>query len=134
MAATNGVPKTVGPDVGFVSISPLLKRLSTRESAATVTSAEIAAAVALIFTNNLSPVQFSLLLWALHTMGLDHHAEVLAACAASMRLAAAQVDVHALTAAVKKANRAQGDYHGGLVRLIPHIYRKKPQMKKPQMN
>ena len=53
---------------------------------------QIAAAVALIFTNSLSPVQFGVLLWALHTTNLDHKAEVLAACALSMRGAAAQID------------------------------------------
>lgn len=101
---------------GYVSISPLLRRLSTLESAKRVSAEEVAAAVALIFTNSLSPVQFGVLLWALHTTNLDHQAEVLAACAASMREAAAQVDEPSLTKALKKRRRPEGAYLGGLVR------------------
>lgn len=105
------------PAVGFISISALLKRLSTLESARSVSSAEIAAAVALIFTNSLSPVQFGVLLWALHTTNLDHSAEVLAACAASMRANAAQVDAASLHRVVKRRRKGEGDYGGGLVSL-----------------
>jgi anthranilate phosphoribosyltransferase len=101
--------------VGTVSISTLLKRLSTLESARSVSAAEIAAAVALIFSNSLSPVQFGVLLWALHTTALDHSAEVLAACASSMRANAAQVDAQALHAVVKKRGKKEGAYGGGLV-------------------
>lgn len=104
-----------GTVTGFVSISPLLKRLSTRESAKKVEADEIAAAVALIFTDSLSPIQFALLLWALHTTGQDHSAEVLAACAASMRDAAAQVDRKLLGEVVQKKGMAEGAYSGGLV-------------------
>lgn len=100
---------------GFVSISALLKRLSTLEQARKVSAEEIAAAVALIFTNSLSPVQFGVLLWALHTTNLDHQAEVLAACASSMRDAAAQVDEPALTEVIKRRSRQEGTYQGGLV-------------------
>lgn len=104
----------------FVSITPLLKRLSTLEAARSVTAQEIAAAVALIFTNSISPVQFALLLWALHTTGMDHQADVLAACAASMREAGPQVDRQRLNAAVKAKDRASGEYRGGLVRYSSH--------------
>jgi len=101
---------------GFVSITPLLKRLSTVENARKVHADEIAAAVSLIFTNNVSPVQFALLLWALHTTGQDHQPEVLAACAAAMRGAAAKADTKALQRLVKQKARADGMYGGGLVR------------------
>ncbi|GAB7363884.1 hypothetical protein MBLNU230_g4447t1 [Neophaeotheca triangularis] len=107
---------TERPD--FVSITPLLKRLSTLEAARSVTAPEIAAAVALIFTNAISPVQFALLLWALHTTGMDHRADVLAACAASMRQAGAQVDRPALEAVVGEKNRASGQYGGGLCDIV----------------
>ncbi|KAI5370825.1 Putative glycosyl transferase, family 3, anthranilate phosphoribosyl transferase [Septoria linicola] len=103
---------------GFVSISALLKRLSTLESARKVSAEEIAAAVALIFTNSLSPVQFGVLLWALHTTNLDHQAEVLAACASSMRDAAAQVDETALTEVVNRRKRPEGTYKGGLCDIV----------------
>jgi len=98
-----------------VSIAPLLKRLSTLDSARQVSAHEIAAAVALVFTNSISPVHFALLLWALHTTGQDHSPEVLAACAASMRGAAAQVDTAALRQVVKQKAKAEGAYRGGLV-------------------
>lgn len=101
--------------VGTVSISTLLKRLSTLESARSVSSQEIAAAVALVFSNSLSPVQFGVLLWALHTTNLDHSAEVLAACASSMRANAAQVDEAELHAVVKSKGMKEGSYGGGLV-------------------
>ncbi|KAM3415438.1 hypothetical protein BST61_g8960 [Cercospora zeina] len=103
---------------GFVSISALLKRLSTLESARKVSAEEIAAAVALIFTNSLSPVQFGVLLWALHTTNLDHKAEVLAACASSMRDAGAQVDETALTEVLTRRRRREGTYQGGLCDIV----------------
>lgn len=108
MAQPNG-------DTNFVSVTPLLKRLSTIESARQVKADEIAAAVALIFTNNISPIQFALLLWALHTTGQDHSPEVLAACAAAMREAAAKVDVKSLRDVVMSRSKAEGGYAGGLV-------------------
>ncbi|KAK0263539.1 anthranilate phosphoribosyltransferase [Friedmanniomyces endolithicus] len=101
-----------------VSIAPLLKRLSTLDSARQVSAHEIAAAVALVFTNSISPVHFALLLWALHTTGQDHSPEVLAACAASMRGAAAQVDTAALRQVVKQKAMAEGAYRGGLCDIV----------------
>lgn len=80
-----------------------------------MSSEDIAAAVALIFTNSLSPVQFGVLLWALHTTNLDHQADVLAECASAMRGAAAQVDKEALEAVVKKNRKPEGAYGGNLV-------------------
>lgn len=105
--------------VGYVSISNLLKRLATIESARKVSANEVAAAVALIFTNSLSPVQFGVLLWALHTTNLDHQAEVLAACALSMRDAAAQIDETELESVMKRRRRPEGRYEGNLVLLSP---------------
>lgn len=102
-----------------VSITALLKKLSTLESARAVSAQEIAAAVALIFTNQLSPVQFALLLWALHTTNLDHQATVLAACAESMRDAAAKVDPVKLQQVVQSKQLAEGAYRGGLVSVNP---------------
>jgi anthranilate phosphoribosyltransferase len=111
---------TSGANVGgFVSISPLLKKLSIVESAQTVPPEEVAAALALIFENRVSPVQFSLLLWALHTTHFDHQAAVLAECAASMRSAGAQADRSALRAVVERKARREGGYSGGLVSTSP---------------
>lgn len=106
-------------NTGYVSISALLKRLSTLESARKCSAEEIAAAVSLIFTNSLSPVQFGVLLWALHTTNLDHQAEVLAACATSMRDAAAQVDEEALHETMRRRRKPEGTYAGNLVLSLP---------------
>ncbi|KAK5120995.1 hypothetical protein LTR85_005779 [Meristemomyces frigidus] len=110
--------QTNGNVAGYVSITPLLKRLSTLESAQKVEAEEIAAAIALVFTNSVSPVQFALLLWALHTTGQDHSPAVLAACAASMRGAAAQVNGKALHEVVKRKAKSEGAYHGGLCDIV----------------
>ncbi|EMD01208.1 hypothetical protein BAUCODRAFT_61420 [Baudoinia panamericana UAMH 10762] len=103
---------------GFISITPLLKRLATLESARQVGAEEIAAAIALIFTNSVSPVQFALLLWALHTTGQDHSPGILAACGASMRNAATQVDQKLLHGVVKHKALAEGSYRGGLCDIV----------------
>ncbi|KXS97940.1 hypothetical protein AC578_3389 [Pseudocercospora eumusae] len=105
-------------NTGYVSISSLLKKLATLESARKVSAEEIAAAVSLIFTDSLSPVQFGVLLWALHTTNLDHQAEVLAACAASMREAAAQVDESALQSVWMKRRKPEGTYDGGFCDIV----------------
>ena len=105
---------------GCVSISPLLKRLSTKESTKAVKAEEVAAALALVFTDSLSPVQFGLLLWALHVTEGDHHPKVLTACALAMREAAAQVDENALEDVVRRKGRPEGNYKGGLVRYLLH--------------
>ena len=102
----------------YVSISSLLKRLSTKESTKNVKAEEVAAALALVFTNSLSPVQFALLLWALHVTEGDAHPKVLTACAQAMREAAAQVDETALIDVVKRRARPEGLYGGGLVRHL----------------
>lgn len=100
---------------GTVSISPLLKRLATAESTKSVKAEEVSAALALVFTNSLSEVQFALLLWALHVHEGDTDAKVLSHCAKAMREAAAQVDETALIDVVKRRGRAEGAYGGGLV-------------------
>nr|POE47538.1 hypothetical protein CFP56_00869 [Quercus suber] len=100
---------------GFVTIAPLLKRLATLESAKRVSAEELAAAVALTFTDSISPVQLGVLCWALHTTGQDHQPDVLSACAASMRAAAPQVDVSALKNVVASKALQAGAYGGGLV-------------------
>ena len=100
---------------GYVSIASLLKRLSTAESTKNVKAEEVAAALALVFTDSLSPVQFALLLWTLHVSEGDHHPKVLTACAQAMREAAAQVDENALIDVIKRKSRSEGQYSGELV-------------------
>lgn len=100
---------------GYVTISPLLKRLATVDSARGVSAQDIAAAVALTFTDSISPVQLGLLCWALHTTGLDHRPDVLSACATSMRGAAPKVDVQELKQVVAEKGMQAGTYGGGLV-------------------
>jgi anthranilate phosphoribosyltransferase len=101
-----------------VLITPLLKRLWPTPSKEEVTASEIAAAISLIFTNSLSPVQAGALLTALHFTGLDRHAEVLAACSASMRAAAAKIDLGSLQTVIEKRGRREGNYHGGLCDIV----------------
>ena len=97
------------------SISPLLLRLLAPDAGQNVQAHEVAAALSLVFSDNVSPVQLGLLLWALHVSEGDHDPKVLAHCAQVMRDAAAQVDQTALTEAVRQHGLAEGDYHGGLV-------------------
>ncbi|KAK3700434.1 anthranilate phosphoribosyltransferase [Vermiconidia calcicola] len=101
-----------------VSISSLLKRLSTKESTKSVKAEEVAAALALVFTDSLSPVQFGLLLWALHVTEGDHHPKVLTACAQVMREAASQVDENALTDVVQRKGKPEGGYRGLLCDIV----------------
>ena len=101
-----------------VSISPLLLKLSNPTTTLySIPGSEIAAAVALIFSDSVSDVQAGCLLYALHTTQLDRRPDVLAACAESMRGAAGEVDAAALGAVLKPkaAKMAQGAYDGGLV-------------------
>ncbi|OQN98854.1 hypothetical protein B0A48_15200 [Cryoendolithus antarcticus] len=100
------------------SIAPLLKQLVTLESAKKVDSQEIAAAVKLIFDNRISPLQFGILLYALHTTGLDHEPAVLAATAAHMRAACPQIDRDALHRVIESKGKAEGNYRGGLVDIV----------------
>lgn len=100
---------------GYISVTPLLKQLATLTGALRATPKDIAAAVTLVFDDRISPIQFSLLLWALHTTGMDHNPEVLASTAKYMRSAAAQVDHAALRSAVSSRAKPEGNYRGGLV-------------------
>lgn len=102
---------------GYVSVTPLLKKLAafTLTGVLEASPKEIAAAVTLVFDDRISPIQFSLLLWALHTTSTDHNPEVLASTAKYMRSAAAQVDQAALRSAVSARAKPEGNYHGGLV-------------------
>jgi hypothetical protein len=103
---------------GYVSVTPLLKQLATLTGALQATPKDIAAAVTLVFEDRISPIQFSLLLWALHTTGMDHNPEVLASTAKYMRHAAAQVDRNALRSAIAAKAKPEGNYRGGLVSFL----------------
>lgn len=105
---------------GYISVTPLLRQLAafTLTGHLEATPRDIAAAVTLVFDDRISPIQFSLLLWALHTTSMDHNPEVLASTARYMRSAAAQVDRTALRSAVLSKAKPEGNYHGGLVSLV----------------
>lgn len=103
----------------FTDIRPLLQRLWPDPDKAKVTAKEIADALALIFTNQLSPVQTGSLLTALHFTGWDRRADVLAEASAAMRAHAAGIDSAALEAAISKRRRPEGKYNGGLVSSAP---------------
>jgi anthranilate phosphoribosyltransferase len=111
----NGVSMQDQPAI--VDIRPLLQRLWPDPTAAQVTAKEIADAIALIFTNNLSPVQIGSLLTALHFTGWDRRADVLAETSAAMRNASAPIDFKILNEVVQRKARREGRYHGGLVSL-----------------
>ena len=99
----------------YVSISSLLKRLSSPRSTEDVKAEEVAEAIARVFSNSISPVQFALLLWALHTTEGDTHPKVLSQCAKKMRDFAAPVNELALIDVIKRKARPEGGYMGGLV-------------------
>lgn len=103
-----------------VDIKPLLARLWPLEQKP-VTADEIAEAISYFFTNQISEVQAGSLLMCLHFTGLDRKADVLAACAAAMRKAAAQVDAAELRSVVEQRGRPEGVYSGGLVRAPSHL-------------
>ncbi|KAI2617683.1 anthranilate phosphoribosyltransferase [Hypomontagnella submonticulosa] len=102
----------------FTDIRPLLQRLWPDPDKAKVTAKEIADALALIFTNQLSPVQTGSLLTALHFTGWDRRADVLAEASAAMRAHAAGIDSAALEAAISKRRRPEGKYNGGLCDIV----------------
>lgn len=111
MASTQDVPSTI-------SIAPLLKRLS--EKSETITPAEITTAIDHIFTNQLSLVQASALLTALHFTGLDVKPEIIAAAAEGMR--GNGLYVEGLEELVEKIEgvKIRGTYEGGLVSISLH--------------
>ncbi|KAH8649941.1 anthranilate phosphoribosyltransferase [Xylariales sp. PMI_506] len=102
----------------IVDIRPLLQRLWPDPAAQQVTAQEIADAIALIFTNNLSPVQTGSLLTALHFTGWDRRADVLAAASAAMRQASAEIDFAGLNQVIAQKGRREGRYNGGLCDIV----------------
>lgn len=108
-----------GQQPKYVSITPLLKRLSFMDAPKTVKAEEVAAAISLIFTNSISPVQFGCMLYALHVTEGDHDPRVLSHCAKAMREAAVQMDGQDLADAVRRRGhaKAEGQYRGGLVSI-----------------
>lgn len=97
------------------SITPLLKRLWHESPSTKPDATEIAAALALIFTNSLSEVQTGALLTCLHFTDLDRQADVLAKCSQAMRDFSTGIDVEGLDRLLKERGRKEGGYHGGLV-------------------
>lgn len=97
------------------SITPLLKRLWHESPATKPDATEIAAALALIFTNSLSEVQCGALLTCLHFTNRDREADVLAKCSKAMRDFATGMDVRGLEELLKTRGRKEGSYQGGLV-------------------
>lgn len=104
-----------------VSIAPLLNELMGSKSAGSQTfptADEIAAALSLVFQNQLSPIQCSSLLTILRATEHDREPLVLARCGQAMREAAAQVDRKALREAVRLQGRKEGSYRGGFCDLV----------------
>ncbi|KAJ1334222.1 anthranilate phosphoribosyltransferase [Microdochium nivale] len=101
-----------------VDIRHLLQRLWPDPEKSRVTAAEIAGALALIFSNRLSPVQTGSLLTALHFTGWDRRADVLAQASSAMRAASAPVDIPAIQTILHRRARAEGLYNGGLVDIV----------------
>ncbi|KAI9768368.1 MAG: anthranilate phosphoribosyltransferase [Geoglossum simile] len=106
------------PEPTKISITPLLRRLWPNPGETNVTADEIALAISHIFTDQLSSVQTGALLTALHFTGWDRKADVIAACAQSMRDAAWSVDEDALREVVKERGRKEGSYRGGLCDIV----------------
>ncbi|OTA84867.1 hypothetical protein M434DRAFT_400292 [Hypoxylon sp. CO27-5] len=102
----------------FQDIRPLLQRLWPDPAKEKVTAKEIADALALIFTNQLSPVQTGSLLTALHFTGWDRRADVLAEASAAMRRHAASIDLARLEAVIAKRRKPEGKYSGGLCDIV----------------
>ncbi|KAI1382948.1 anthranilate phosphoribosyltransferase [Hypoxylon trugodes] len=102
----------------IVDIKPILQRLWPDPAKENVTAKEIADAIALVFTNQLSPVQTGSLLTALHFTGWDRRADVLAEASAAMRRHAAKIDSAGLEAVVAKRRRPEGKYNGGLCDIV----------------
>lgn len=100
-----------------VLITELLRRLWPAGTDPLVEAQEIAEAIALIFTDQLSPVQTGALLTCLNFTGRDRHADVIALSAEKMRDAADQMDLDALQKFIeaKKETLSAGHYRGGLV-------------------
>ncbi|KAI1074064.1 anthranilate phosphoribosyltransferase [Whalleya microplaca] len=101
-----------------VDIRPLLQRLWPDPEKENVTAKEISDALALIFTNQLSPVQTGSLLTALHFTGWDRRADVLAEASAAMRHHAAKIDSGTLESVISKRRKPEGTYDGGFCDIV----------------
>ncbi|KAL6706481.1 anthranilate phosphoribosyltransferase [Coniothyrium glycines] len=101
-----------------VSITPLLKRLWHESPATKPDADEIAAALALIFTNSLSEVQTGALLTCLHFTDRDRQADVLARCSKAMRDFSTKIDIEGLAHLVESRGRKEGSYLGGLCDIV----------------
>ena len=117
------ISRTISPPnmgTNFVSIAPLLAQLHGESPSTSKkdVAMEIAAALTLIFENQLSPVQCASLLTILHYSGKERDPLVLAKCGQHMRDAAFQVDREALRQVVKRKGRREGEYHGGLCDIV----------------
>ncbi|KAK1755891.1 glycosyl transferase [Echria macrotheca] len=101
-----------------VDIKPLLTRLWPLGHPKPVTADEIAETISHFFTNQVSDVQASSLLIALHFTALDRQSDVLAKTAAAMLKAAAKVDASELQSVIEKKGRKEGAYQGGLCDIV----------------
>lgn len=109
-----------------ISINPLLQSFFSTDDSPNenqVSSDEIARAISYIFTNQLSQGQTASLLTCMHYTGWDRKADVIAKCAAAMRVAASQIDKTELDKVVKLRGRSEGAYHGGLVSFTIYFER-----------
>lgn len=104
----------------FISISPLLSELMEEQPdpRKVAVADEIAAALSLIFGDELSVAQCSSLLTLLHVTRRDRDPLVLAKCGQRMREAADQVDRKALRNVVHSRGRKEGTYRGGFCDLV----------------
>ncbi|KAF8430259.1 glycosyl transferase [Tirmania nivea] len=114
------------PPSTITNISPLLKALS--QPPVSVTPQEVNLAITHIFNNELSPIQTTAFLAALHYTGLDSHPELIAAAAQGMRDAG--VKIPGLESRFPPAPRGEvdgsednddaddGRYRGGLVDIV----------------
>ncbi|CAF9920234.1 MAG: hypothetical protein GOMPHAMPRED_002019 [Gomphillus americanus] len=104
-------------DHSKVSITPLLNKLidplKGRASAE-----EIAGVLALIYNDQLTVVQCASFLTLLQSSGRGHDAQVVAKCSDQMRTAGDQIDKKLLQKTVRKRNRRQGGYMGGLCDIV----------------
>ena len=104
-------------DPTTVSVSPLLKSLTKRNSHR-VSASEIAAALALLLDGRLSAVQCSSLLSRLDATEKDREPLTIAKCAEAMRAVAAQPDRKALRQVLRSQERKEGTYRGGLCDIV----------------
>lgn len=104
---------------GWVSIAPLLKTLTNGGDLSDKSiPGEVAAALGLLFENQLLPTQCASLLTSLRLTGLDENPEVIAACAQAMRGAADHVDESGLRKCFSTKTKPEGNYHGGLCDIV----------------